>query len=441
MVVRSQQGKPILNLLSIRVNKMSTAKPKAVFFTGTNGSGKSSMREHMLKYGKFDQEYVHIDADKIARDINPQNPRAADLEAGRLAIGKFNQALSDKRSFSMETTLAGNSSLDRIQKAKDAGYEVDVYHVGLAHPDLNVVRVQSRVNQGGHHIDEAVIRKRFHQSQENLKQVIDRKLADNLYVVDNSDKHYRLGIAAENNQLVYANKHIDVGWIKDVGQGLHEQHTHEKGQLRRNDFSVEGVEQLQSNTPMPGNGLMATMAMRRERLDEAERNVGESVRDLWQQPDMAPTLAKIKQLADKYGVSDGDVLAKMKGGDTLDQALDKEIGEVMRDSVAVQDAVNKIGGALADWRRSHGRLCETAGHMIESNHPLTPDTVKALARSEATLAVYAENAPSNGQLGTDLGLTQDYIKQSQQNRHIQMQHAQNVREAESSPNYISPNQP
>ena len=192
---------------------------------------------------------------------------------------------------------------------------------------------------------------------------------------------------------------------------------------------------------MPGNGLMATMAMRRERLDEAERNVGESVRDLWQQPDMAPALAKIKQLADKYGVSDGDVLAKMKGGDTLDQALDKEIGEVMRDSVAVQDAVNKIGGALADWRRSHGRLCETAGHMIESNHPLTPDTVKALARSEATLAVYAENAPSNGQLRTDLGLTQDYIKQSQQNRHTQMQHAQNVREAESSPNYISPNQP
>ena len=128
---------------------MSTAKPKAVFFTGTNGSGKSSMREHMLKYGKFDQEYVHIDADKIARDINPQNPRAADLEAGRLAIGKFNQALSDKRSFSMETTLAGNSSLDRIQKAKDAGYEVDVYHVGLAHPDLNVVRVQSRVIKVG----------------------------------------------------------------------------------------------------------------------------------------------------------------------------------------------------------------------------------------------------------------------------------------------------
>ena len=79
--------------------------------------------------------------------------------------------------------------------------------------------------------------------------------------------------------------------------------------------------------------------------------------------------------------------------------------------------------------------------MIESNHPLTPDTVKALARSEATLAVYAENAPSNGQLRTDLGLTQDYIKQSQQNRHTQMQHTLNVREAESSPNYISPNQP
>ena len=420
---------------------MSTAKPKAVFFTGTNGSGKSTMREHMLKDPEFAQEFVHIDPDKIARGINPNDPRSVDIEAGRLAIGQFNQAIAEKRSFSMETTLTGSSVLGRIQKAKDAGFEVDIYHVGLGLPDLNVKRVQSRVSQGGHHIDEAVIRKRFHQSQNNLKEVIDRKLADNLYVIDNSDKHYRLGIAAEQQKLVYANKHIDVGWIKDVGQGLYEQHTHEAGQQRRNDFSVEGVEQLQGNTPMPGNGLNATLAMRRNRMDEAEQNVGDAVRNLWQRPEMAPTLGKIKQLSDKYGVSETDVLAKMKGGNTLDQALDKEIGEVMRDSVEVQEAVNRIGGALAEWRRSHGRLCETAGHMIESNHPLGPDTINALHRSEATVALYTENAPSHGQLRIDLGEAQDYIKQSQQNRNAQEQHAQNARKAESSPNYISPNQP
>ena len=50
---------------------MDAAKPKAVFFTGTNGSGKSTMRESMLKDGEFSQDFVHIDPDKIAREINP----------------------------------------------------------------------------------------------------------------------------------------------------------------------------------------------------------------------------------------------------------------------------------------------------------------------------------------------------------------------------------
>ena len=201
---------------------MSTMKPKAVFFTGTNGSGKSTMRESLLKNGEFSQEFVHIDPDKIARDINPDNPRAVDMEAGRLAIGRFNQAITDKRSFSMETTLTGSSVLDRIQKAKAAGFEIEVYHVGLSHPDINMLRVQARVSQGGHHIDETVIRKRFLQSQENLKILIGRKLADKLCVIDNSDKCYCIGFATKNQNLIFVNNHIEFDWIKEVGQSLFE---------------------------------------------------------------------------------------------------------------------------------------------------------------------------------------------------------------------------
>ena len=118
---------------------MDAAKPKAVFFTGTNGSGKSTMRESMLKDGEFSQDFVHIDPDKIAREINPDDPRSVDMEAGRLAIGQFKQAIAEKHSFSMETTLTGSSVLGRMKKAKEAGYEIEVYHVGLAHPDIVVV--------------------------------------------------------------------------------------------------------------------------------------------------------------------------------------------------------------------------------------------------------------------------------------------------------------
>jgi predicted ABC-type ATPase len=94
--------------------------------------------------------------------------------------------------------------------------------VGLSHPDINVLRVQARVSQGGHHIDEAVIRKRFLQSQENLKILIGRKLADKLCVIDNSDKCYCIGFATKNQNLIFVNNHIEFDWIKEVGQSLFE---------------------------------------------------------------------------------------------------------------------------------------------------------------------------------------------------------------------------
>ena len=417
---------------------MDAAKPKAVFFTGTNGSGKSTMRESMLKDGEFSQDFVHIDPDKIAREINPDDPRSVDMEAGRLAIGQFKQAIAEKHSFSMETTLTGSSVLGRMKKAKEAGYEIEVYHVGLAHPDINVARVQARVSLGGHHIDETVIRKRFHESQENLKAVIDQKLADNLCVIDNSGKSYSIGFVTKDQKLIYENKHNEVNWIKDVGQSLFEPHTPEASQQKGIEFSFEDAEPSQNNSLVSANGFVATLAMRRHLLDKAEKNVGDSVRNLWQQPAMAPVLGKIKHLSEKHQVSETEVLAQLKDGNQLDQTLDKEIHDVIDGSDDIQKAINKIGGALTQWQRSHGRLSETVDYMAENNHPLKQDTVNALIHSEATLAIYVENVPSNGQLETDISKTQDYIKQSQHNRNAQAEHMQTMRGIESPSNSFSP---
>ncbi|WP_239689716.1 hypothetical protein [Rodentibacter caecimuris] len=51
---------------------------KAIFYCGTNGSGKSTLRS-------FNQDPVQIviDSDHIAMQINPRNPRLADIEAGK----------------------------------------------------------------------------------------------------------------------------------------------------------------------------------------------------------------------------------------------------------------------------------------------------------------------------------------------------------------------
>ncbi|HHF6557690.1 TPA: hypothetical protein ACPP54_001828 [Haemophilus influenzae] len=76
---------------------------KAIFYCGTNGSGKSTLRS-------FNQDAVQIviDSDHIAMQINPQNPRLADIDAGRKAIRLFRFAIKQHIDFSMKSTLSGN---------------------------------------------------------------------------------------------------------------------------------------------------------------------------------------------------------------------------------------------------------------------------------------------------------------------------------------------
>lgn len=78
----------------------------AIFYCGTNGAGKSTLRS-------FNQDKVEIviDSDNIAMQINPLNPRLADIEAGRKAIELFQFAVKNQVAFSMESTLSGKSIL------------------------------------------------------------------------------------------------------------------------------------------------------------------------------------------------------------------------------------------------------------------------------------------------------------------------------------------
>lgn len=57
-------------------------------YCGTNGAGKSTLR--LLNQ---DVVQIVIDSDHIAMQINPTNPRLADLEAGRKAIELFHFAM------------------------------------------------------------------------------------------------------------------------------------------------------------------------------------------------------------------------------------------------------------------------------------------------------------------------------------------------------------
>ena len=185
-------------------------RPIALFYGGTNGSGKSTLRE--IDSGSKISK--HIDPDAIARVMNPQDPRAVDVAAGREAIHQFKQALVAKTSFTMETTLTGNGILRRMEEAKAAGFQVQLRYVGLNSADVNVERVANRVAKGGHHIDEDVIRRRYTESQENLVKAV--AICDKTLIRDNSGATPVTYLKIENNQITHLTDKESPNWIKAI---------------------------------------------------------------------------------------------------------------------------------------------------------------------------------------------------------------------------------
>jgi predicted ABC-type ATPase len=134
---------------------------------------------------------VVIDPDQIARGINPKNPRAADRRAGVAALILFRECIQAGRSLSIETTLSGQTVLNRLREARAASLEIGLYYVGLDNVETNVGRVALRAAAGGHYIEPEVVRRRAKSSLRNLPAAI--ALADRTVIFDNSgERHQRI---------------------------------------------------------------------------------------------------------------------------------------------------------------------------------------------------------------------------------------------------------
>lgn len=169
-------------------------KSLAIFYCGTNGAGKSTLRSF-----NRDSVQIVIDSDHIAMQINPDNPRLADIEAGRKAIELFKFAIRHNISFSMESTLSGKSILQRMEVAKKNFY-TRLNYVGVDDPKINIARVKARVKVGGHFIDEETIKRRYQISRENLIQAI--LLNDETFIYDNSSDSPKIQLVISANKTV-----------------------------------------------------------------------------------------------------------------------------------------------------------------------------------------------------------------------------------------------
>lgn len=160
--------------------------PLAVFLVGTNGSGKSSLRNYL----NLSDIQTNIDPDVLNRVYRAKYPDTYQVEAGKQALKMYDDALQKGLNICLESTLAGRGTMQRIVAAKNAGYFTLAYYIGLNSVELNLERVAQRVARGGHDIAEDIVRRRFNESANNL--VLIKDYLDEIYLLDNSEANFEL---------------------------------------------------------------------------------------------------------------------------------------------------------------------------------------------------------------------------------------------------------
>ena len=133
---------------------------------GPNGAGKTTLAMQLLP--KFLSVHEFLNADEIARGLNPLHPEGQTIKAGRLMLLRFDELVKAGQSFAFETTGASKVFLDKLQQAKTNGFMIGLIFLWLPSPGFAVQRVHKRVELGGHAIPEKDIMRRYFRGLANV---------------------------------------------------------------------------------------------------------------------------------------------------------------------------------------------------------------------------------------------------------------------------------
>lgn len=151
---------------------------------GCNGAGKTTASFTILPEILNCKEFVN--ADEIAKGLSPFQPEKVAFEAGRIMLHRINELLSNNEVFAFETTLATKSYKSKVILAQEKGYKVILLFFWLQDVNLAIERVRTRVQEGGHNIENDVIRRRYANGLINLFKIY-LPIVDEAMIFDNTN--------------------------------------------------------------------------------------------------------------------------------------------------------------------------------------------------------------------------------------------------------------
>jgi len=165
--------------------------------SGCNGAGKTTAAYYILPEILQCKEFVN--ADEIARGLSPFQPEKVMYEAGKIMSTRINGLIEKGENFAVETTLSAIVYREKVAKAQQNGYTVNLIYFWLSNPELAKHRVRLRVEEGGHNIATPVLIRRYYKGLRNFFDVFS-PICDNVMMFDNSDKAPKLIMTKEKEQ-------------------------------------------------------------------------------------------------------------------------------------------------------------------------------------------------------------------------------------------------
>lgn len=176
---------------------------------GVNGTGKSSLTG-VLKAQRADLGRI-IDVDKITA----QNGGSA-IQGGKIALERIRECLDKGLSFTQETTLSGRRTELTAQEARERGYTVRLFYVGLDSAEECLLRIENRVAHGGHNIREEDVLRRFAGRWEAVSKVL--PYCDEAHFFDNYNGFVEVAEYV-NGELIVKGSKLPL-WVEELREYL-----------------------------------------------------------------------------------------------------------------------------------------------------------------------------------------------------------------------------
>ena len=176
---------------------------------GVNGTGKSSLtgvlRTQLKDLGTI------IDGDKITAQGN-----YSPLEGGKVALQRINECLEKRVCFTQETTLSGHKTEITASRAKESGYFIRLFYVGLDNPEECLLRIENRVKHGGHDIPEHDVLRRFAGRWEAVAKIL--PYCDEAHFFDNNNGFVEVAEYINGELILKGSNHPK--WVVELSEYL-----------------------------------------------------------------------------------------------------------------------------------------------------------------------------------------------------------------------------